>query len=711
MHLGLIWKKLNDNKYKSIHDAADDVRLLQRNYVEDDSNQVFRGESIERSAHLMGYNFNIKFEELCKQYAVADKSSIPSGSDDDAAPTTWPWPPASEKSKNSEHDDSEDDDSEHDDSDSDSEHAAPSTGAQMLRKHFSDLVQEKKMSTREYGYGSTSTYTDEEYEILAEVLRKTSTMVQLRLGSAANLRNDKFRIALAQNRTITRLYVGNGLSRDEKFNINDATALAAVIKENTALEIIELSGRTGDLGAKVLAKALSVNSSLKRLDLGDDAGKKPCGRISDEGAKAIAIALTANTALQEIDLSYNNIKSEGVKALGKALKKNKTLLSINLRKNKLGDEGVEAIAGALKENTTLQKLNLASNQISDHGGQLLLEAVRKNLRSSLQSINLINNKRLKTDTHEKIVRWIENPDFAELRKTIVHLRKKNKKLRIENGKLLSENKDKGTASTETEAGESHQTIAQLQDTLPQIHVQDPKFHKRLQFIEKYRLQALGVNIDSHRRGVINVSSTPTTALAVLRSNQQRRQELAEKDEEIASLKAIMKKIGNMINGKDEDVVEIGRTTDKEKKLQSAIDEQKQEIESLKEKLKNSRPIDKVDLTSSSDVDSVVEDRPCKRRRTKSNLAIALEQSHQMVKVKQEANQRAATAQADLDVARREKQDVEEDLEDANILVTQQAVATDVWLGRFDELFELARAAGVDGRRLSEIRYRPLSNGV
>jgi len=683
-------------KYKSIHDAADDVRILQRNDG-DYSGQVIWGESeiIERSAHLMVDYFNRKFEELCKQYAVSDKSPIPSGIDDDAASTIWP--PASEKSKNSEHDDSEHDD------------AAPSTGAQMLRKNFSNLVEEKEMRTRSYGYGLT--YTDEEYEILAEVLRKTSTMVHLVLGCATILRNDKFRIALVQNRTITRLYVGNGLSLGKNFNINDATALAAVIKENTTLQTIELGGRIGDLGAKVVAKALMTNSSLKRLDLGDDAGKQPCGRISDEGAKAIAKALTVNTALQEIDLSYNIIESEGGKALAKALKKNKTLLSINLRKNKLGDVGVEAIAGALKENTTLQKLNLASNQICDHGGQLLLEAVRKNLRSSLQSVKLGNNLRLGRETYDRIVRWIENPDIVELRKTIVHLGKKNKKLRIENGKLLSENKDKGTASTETEAGDSHQTIAQLQDTLPPIHGQDPKVHKRLQFIEKYRLQALGVNIDSHRRGVINVSSTPRTALEVLRSNQQRRQELAEKDEEIASLKAIMKKIGNMVNGKDEDVIEIGRSTDKEKKLQSAIDEQKQEIESLKEKLKNSRPIDKVNLTSSSEGDAVVEDRPCKRRRTKSNLAIALEQSHQMVKVKQEANQRAATAQADLEVARREKQDVEEDLEDANILVTQQAVATDVWQGRFDELFELARAAGVDGKILSEIRYRPLSNGV
>jgi hypothetical protein len=55
-------------------------------------------------------------------------------------------------------------------------------------------------------------------------------------------------------------------------------------------------------------------------------------------------------------------------------------------------------------------------------------------------------------------------------------------------------------------------------------------------------------------------------------------------------------------------------------------------------------------------------------------------------------------------------DVQEDLEDANELVGQQTLTTDIWQGRFDELFELAREAGVDGNILSEIRYRPLSRG-
>ena len=88
-----------------------------------------------------------------------------------------------------------------------------------------------------------------------------------------------------------------------------------------------------------------------------------------------------------------------------------------------------------------------------------------------------------------------------------------------------------------------------------------------------------------------------------------------------------------------------------------------------------------------------------------------------MQVKEEAKERAAVAEANVASARREKdaaeaslRDVQEDLEDSNELVTQQTLTTDIWQGRFDELFELARAAGVDGNTLSEIRYRPLSSG-
>ena len=54
------------------------------------------------------------------------------------------------------------------------------------------------------------------------------------------------------------------------------------------------------------------------------------------------------------------------------------------------------------------------------------------------------------------------------------------------------------------------------------------------------------------------------------------------------------------------------------------------------------------------------------------------------------------ARREKDAAEASLRDVQEDLEDSNELVTQQTLTTDIWQGRFDELFELARAAGVDG---------------
>mmetsp|Transcript_19107 Transcript_19107/g.38473 ORF Transcript_19107/g.38473 Transcript_19107/m.38473 type:complete len:189 (+) Transcript_19107:808-1374(+) len=187
------------------------------------------------------------------------------------------------------------------------------------------------------------------------------------------------------------------------------------------------------------------------------------------------------------------------------------------------------------------------------------------------------------------------------------------------------------------------------------------------------------------------------------------------------MKAVLKTIGEMANSKHG-----GATTnnaDSDLMLDKEWRELQSEIDSMKEQLKNSRLIETVDLTNdieqaaSAGEGSNEKEPPSKRLRTKSNLAVALEQTQQMVEVKVEAKERAAAAEAKVAAARREKdvveaslRDVQEDLEDSNELVTQQTLTTDIWQGRFDELFELARAAGIDGNLLSEIRNRPLSSG-
>mmetsp|Transcript_9187 Transcript_9187/g.15209 ORF Transcript_9187/g.15209 Transcript_9187/m.15209 type:complete len:221 (+) Transcript_9187:100-762(+) len=67
MDLGLIKKKLNEQKYKSIHDAADDVRLIWKNCMTYNAD----GSDFYNLAQTMAKKFEEKFEKLCAQNEVA----------------------------------------------------------------------------------------------------------------------------------------------------------------------------------------------------------------------------------------------------------------------------------------------------------------------------------------------------------------------------------------------------------------------------------------------------------------------------------------------------------------------------------------------------------------------------------------------------------------------------------------------------------------
>jgi Ran GTPase-activating protein (RanGAP) involved in mRNA processing and transport len=69
--------------------------------------------------------------------------------------------------------------------------------------------------------------------------------------------------------------------------------------------------------------------------------------IDVAGAKALAEALAVNTTLTSLTLSDNYIGVEGAKALAEALVQNKALAELAIKGNELGDEGVEALATAL----------------------------------------------------------------------------------------------------------------------------------------------------------------------------------------------------------------------------------------------------------------------------------------------------------------------------------------------------------------------------
>ena len=106
---------------------------------------------------------------------------------------------------------------------------------------------------------------------------------------------------------IVEQYSDSKIHLDAKgLTAHDATVVAEILKSNTSVTTVNLYGNKaiGDEGAKALAKALKVNTTLEELWLVD------CG-IGDKGAAALAKALRSNTSLTTLHLYDNHGKGIG----------------------------------------------------------------------------------------------------------------------------------------------------------------------------------------------------------------------------------------------------------------------------------------------------------------------------------------------------------------------------------------------------------------
>lgn len=155
-----------------------------------------------------------------------------------------------------------------------------------------------------------------------------------------------------------------------------AEALAQHLQSySCALEKLVLNGNSaiGNNGARTMALALGVNTSLKTLSL------RSCG-IGGEGASRFASALAQNQSLKELDFRGNTeIGDDAVEMLSQGLKSNAALLHLDLSSCSVGDQGCACLADALHQNCTLLSLHLHRNSISDGGIVALGKMLSKKL--------------------------------------------------------------------------------------------------------------------------------------------------------------------------------------------------------------------------------------------------------------------------------------------------------------------------------------------
>ncbi|KAG0281537.1 Leucine-rich repeat-containing protein 34 [Linnemannia gamsii] len=192
--------------------------------------------------------------------------------------------------------------------------------------------------------------------------------------------------ALSTNTTLKELYA-SGHSLDHAASKKLATAL----EQNSTLERLNIGndrmGSNTDV-VKALAEGLAKNKGLVRLDMENKGLGGHAGGDDGEGSvKALAEALEKNRDLQELNLARNKLADQDIDILCKALAHNKGLKVLDLSLNSFGEHGTRAIATLLAAGNGdaaadgpvgLKEIDLSDNELTEEGGMAIGQALKTN---------------------------------------------------------------------------------------------------------------------------------------------------------------------------------------------------------------------------------------------------------------------------------------------------------------------------------------------
>ena len=223
--------------------------------------------------------------------------------------------------------------------------------------------------------------SDPDFECLANYIHSTTSLQKLGIGG-----NDisvesigSLCKALSANSSMRRLDM-----RDCHLTTSHCVCLGQLLRHpiHSKIEELHLSGcgLTSD-GVGEVVSGLSDNHTLRELWLSDN-------QIRSEGAVAIKTMLKTNNSLEVLWLVWCSIGSSGGVELGRALERNKTLKELWLSGNALGDDGVRRLSEGLETNSSLEVLWLGGDEsLGEEGVSLLLKCVEEK-NTSLKRLGL-----------------------------------------------------------------------------------------------------------------------------------------------------------------------------------------------------------------------------------------------------------------------------------------------------------------------------------
>ena len=163
-----------------------------------------------------------------------------------------------------------------------------------------------------------------------------------------------------------------------------AEDLACVIKSNSCLKKLYLSGNDLKSSGVVILQALQGITALKVLDLSFN-------HMTSVIAKELVDIIKRNPCLEELHLAYNDLNSSTIVVL-QALQEISTLKLLDLRGNNMTSVVAQDLAGVIEQNPCLEKLHLADNDLSSSAIVILqaLQAITTLKLLDLSFNNLTN---------------------------------------------------------------------------------------------------------------------------------------------------------------------------------------------------------------------------------------------------------------------------------------------------------------------------------
>eukprot|EP00956_Cyclotella_meneghiniana_P015576 scaffold23941_cov42-Cyclotella_meneghiniana.AAC.5 len=348
-----------------------------------------------------------------------------------------------------------------------------------------------------------------------------------------------------------------------------------------------------------------------------------------------------------------------------ALANNRTIKILNFER--INDREAKCLADALRANTTIEELYLSCRRTSNAAFQCLTDSFKVN--RGIRSLHLIGNFRM-----------ADLADSLKVNKTLFVVR-------------LS-----------SFGNMDNECVKSLADAI----------------VVNRSLDMISLNISPKPLYQIGVEEW-TVLMSAVTKNGSIKFSLydGQRDKDYPSLVTwlveISKSYNNEIDKKNKEIASL--KSERIASLQSEIEIKNKQIISLKSAIRGAMEqlnmiLEPIDLTGDGKSEP-----PAKRPRngmpaTKSNLSIMHEQNQKMIKVKIEKNDAEAnlkTVTEEKNCTKAELEDTREDLDIANETVQQQALATDIWQRKFDELAALVAAGKVDGAAVAAIRNRSLAH--